>query len=293
MQVTRKFAKVSVVALGVAFACSSLALAAGKRLPGEVQRATPINHVVPEMIIPAGPDFLTTPVGSAQIPVELPANFFFEGSEPLSTMVTLKGRPIGEKQGRKDGFKWVFAVLVEPGEDLGVSHAADPYDTVMVRFQNASLPKIGSQATIDLKLGEVRMDSIEPIVVTGAETKFYTMKLDITPYHPAEGRFERTGWMSFTRDGYGTGSFTAEVYGWGRLTFTPVNGGTSIIHDHDELLTISTMTPTPFVIPALHEASRVAEGGVAAAAAADSIAIRCCGMGSYCVDGGCGWHCPD
>lgn len=253
---------------------------------------------IPEMVVPAGPHYLTTAAGQSLVPVSMPADFFFEGSESTALMVEVQGTPIAGKPLRKDGFSWEFAKLVQPGESLSREDSwgkrtdvdrnwrrTAPYDTVMVQFQSAVLPDIGSQATVDLKLADVRLNSLAPIEVTGTRTVYYDVSLTIKPYHQGEGRSERMGWMTLTRDGVASGFFTSEIYGWGRLTFTPVDGGQAIIFDHDDFMTISTIQPTPFLIDSLVPS---ADGGIAAV----NVAAYCCDMGCYTPGGEGAVHCP-
>lgn len=118
---------------------------------------------IPVMVVPAGPHYLTTPAGSSAVPISVPADFFFEGSDALEVRVDMEGAPIDARPVRRDGFKWIFG---RPG---ATSHADEPYDTVMVQYQDAVLPTIGSQATVDLKLDVVQMRSPDTITVTGPD----------------------------------------------------------------------------------------------------------------------------
>jgi hypothetical protein len=209
---------------------------------------------VPVMVIPAGPDYLTTRAGTSHSYVSVPAGFFFEGSEDVAAQVDLVGIPIGPKPARRDGFQWAF------GSPLQRNYWNEPYDTRMVRYQDAVLPTIGSEATVDLKLDIVQMQSPETIIVTGAgEVREYRVRLDLRPFHQEEGRTETMGWMHFTRTGYGTGKFTAEFYAWARYTFTPVEGGKPLIYDVDEQRTIrvNDEVATRFYLPALLHASDI------------------------------------
>lgn len=171
---------------------------------------------IPEMVIPGGPHYLTTGAGASRVPVYMPADFFFEGSEPTRLMVDLVGVPLGDKPARVDGFSWDF---VRPGQaddddhrlfgrrvDIDIERRRSaPYDTVMVQYQDAVLPAIGSQVTVDLKLMNVRLRSTQAIEVGGDETRFYDLVLEITPYDQERGRAERMGTMTLTRDGIATG----------------------------------------------------------------------------------------
>ena len=86
--------------------------------------------------------------------------------------------------------------------------------------------------------------------------------------------------MAFTRDGVATGHFMAEVFAWGRYTFVPRQGGETIIYDHDEQLTIGTLTPTPFFIRALYPGRT------------DPVIVDdCCNMCELCVLRSCSCHC--
>ena len=240
--------------------------------------------ILPEMVIPAGPHFLTTEVGPSATPLDLPADLFFDGSDPLHATAWLEGVPFGPKPVRKDGFEWMFARLVESGGDGGPD-VNEPYDTVMVQYQDAVLSRIGSQTTVDLKLTIVRARSIDPVEVTGTETRYYDLAVEITPYHQGDGRFERMGTMTFTRDGLGSGHFSAEVFGWARFIFTPLGHGETVIYDHDELLTMPTVRDTPFLIPDLDPAIGVGR---------TSVQTQCCCLPHFCIlrghDGDC-YHC--
>lgn len=262
-------------------------------------RVPVLDDDVPVMVVPAGPDYLTTLAGSSHSLVSVPAGFFFEGSEDVATQVAMVGVPIGRKPARRDGFQWTF------GSPLQRNHWTEPYDTRMVRYQDAVLPTIGSEATVDLKLDIVQLESPETIIVTGAgEVREYRVRLDLRPFHQEEGRTETMGWMHFTRTGYGTGKFTAEFYAWARYTFTPVEGGAPLIYDVDERRTIrvNDVVATRFYVPALLHASDIraaqqevpstrAEGGgtePSASRGCESGGCCCCeDMGlSACI------HCP-
>lgn len=242
--------------------------------PGELKpvSAEPTGKL-PLMVIPGGPHFLATPAGSSATPLVLPADFFFDGSDPLREGVLLEGEAIGPRPVRKDGFEWMFAEVVESGGDGGPDLTV-PYDTIMVQYQNAILPRIGSQVTVDLKLITVRARSVGPVEVTGTETRYYDLAVEITPYHQGEGRSETMGSMTFTRDGLGSGHFSAEVFGWARFIFTPLGPGETVIYDYDELLTMPTVADTPFLIPALDPAIGVGRA---------TIAAKCCCLGHMCA----------
>lgn len=305
-QVRRKYRAESVVTVLAVFCAMASAVAAE---PGpsndrpSLQRPEKNDKapVIRAMVVPAGPHYLSTAAGQGRVPIDMPRDFFFEGSEPTELMVNLEGTPIAEKPARKDRFSWEFAVLIPPGESQSSKDSwghpievdrewrrTAPYDTVMVQFQSAVLPDIGSEVTVDLKLVDIQMNSIAPIEVTGTRLAYFDVSVAITPYHQGEGRFEEMGWMKLTRDGVATGYFTSEVFGWARFTFTPVNGGEAIIYDHDELLTLGTNEPTPFLI-----ASMLPVGSFRV----EDVVNRCCNVGSMCridcVEGECcTWHCP-
>ena len=221
-------------------------------------KLTPVSPtsigMVPEMVIPAGPHYLTTWDGTSTAPIDLPADFFFEGSDPVDQIVSLEGDPIGPVPGRRDGFEMKFAHLAEPGEEVVDSGppTGKGYDTVMIQHQDAVLRRIGSQARVDLTMEDVRLRSVAPVEVTGTETRYYDVFLNVTSHHK-DGREANTGYMAYTRDGVATGEFTAEVFAWARYIFVPLDGGEAIIYDHNEQLTLATRTPTPFFIPALHQ----------------------------------------
>jgi hypothetical protein len=208
------------------------------------------------MVVPAGPHYLTTPAGSSRVPISVPAGFFFEGSDAVNTMADMVGVPIAASPKRADGFKWVFGGL-RNFADASARYLKpnQPYDTVMVQYQDAVLPTIGSQATVDLKLDVVKMRSPETIAVTGSEeTREYQVSLELRPYHQEQGRTEKMGSMNFTRTGLSTGKFSATFYAWVRYTFTPLDAGTPVVFDLDEQLTITVHdeSPTRFVVPALY-----------------------------------------
>jgi hypothetical protein len=240
---------------------SALAMAAGPReitrSPGKGQSDV-VHDDVPVMVIPAGPHYLTTEAWASQVIVDLPGDFFFRGSAAVNQIVPLQGAPIGIKPARKDGFEMRFARLVGPGKGSGrrVGGPDKPYDTVMVQQQDAVLPDIGSQATVDLKLSIVRMRSIEPVEVTGRYTKYYDLDVEVTPNRPGGGSVETMGFMTYIRDGAADGHFSSECHGWTRLVFRPVDGGEPLIYDVDEQVTMYTGVDTPFLIPALHVADR-------------------------------------
>ena len=211
---------------------------------------------IPVMVVRAGPHYLTTPVGSSAVPVTVPAGFFFEGSEAVEVLADMAGVPIAPKPRRADRFKWVFG---RPGAKIRLAEA---YDTVMVQYQDAVLPVIGSQATVDLKLDVVRMKSPDTIAVTGSdETREYQVALELRPYHQEQGRTEEMGWMHFTRTGLGTGKFTAEFFAWARYTFTPVDGGRAVFYDLEDRLTITVhdKSATRFYLPALQDLATTVE----------------------------------
>lgn len=250
MFVSKKYV---VLALVVGF-CLLPTMVAAER-PGKLKtaRPTPIE-IAPEMIIPAGAHYLTTWVGTTTTHIELPADFFFEGSDPVNRTLSMEGDPIGPVPERRDGFKMKFARLAEPGHevvDSGIPADA-PYDTVMVQHQDAVLSRIGSQVTVGLTMKDVRLRSFAAMEVTGTETRYYNVFLAVTGHHQ-DGRVAKKGYMAYTRDGVATGHFMAEVHAWARYTFIPVGGGEPIVYDHDEQLTIGTKKPTPIFIPALHQ----------------------------------------
>jgi len=209
------------------------------------------------------------------------------------------GVPIAAPPKRTDGFRWIFGEL----KDLAVAEATrearrgQPYDTVMVQYQDAVLPTIGSKATVDLKLDVVRMRSPETIVVTGTnETREYQVQLELRPYHQEHGRTERMGTMNFTRTGLATGKFTTTFYAWVRYVFTPLDAGAPIIHDLDEQLTITVhdQSPTRFIVPALHDPANTDVLEDDEAATADVIlppcTQKCCCCRVEETEGGN--HCP-
>ena len=250
--------------------------------PGKLATARPTpTEIAPEMIIPAGAHYLTTWEGTTTAQIELPADFFFEGSDPVDQIVSLEGDPIGPVPPRRDGFKMQFARLVEPGEDIGDGGvpAGSPYDTVMVQHQDAVLRRIGSQARVDLTMEDVRLRSVAPVEVTGTETRYYDVFLNGTDHH-RDGREANTGYMAYTRDGVATGEFTAEVFAFARYIFMPLDGGAPIIYNHDEQLTIGTREPTPFFIPALYQGRADAP-----------LAVECCNMCKACLGRSCHCHC--
>lgn len=296
--------KSSIIGFGLLFGLSAFTINSIAKEPqlGLGSERPTFGKAVPEMVIPAGPHFLTTGAGNSRVPVFMPASFFFDGSAPTAQMVELEGAAIAPKPARADGFYWEFARLAAPenGEvDAAFGQAIDvdmewrrraPYDTIMVQYQDAVLPRIGTQATVEMKLADVRMRSLEPIEVTGTETKYYDLTVEIKPYHQGSGRTEQMGSMTLTRDGASTGYFTSEVFGWARFIFTPLDGSETLVYDHDEYLTIGTTVPTPFFIPALQSPGEVS-------AAATQISY-CCNMESMClIDDLCGGlccavHCP-
>ena len=215
-------------------------------------RPTPIE-IAPAMIIPEGPHYLATWEGTTTTHIDLPADFFFEGSDPVDQRPSMEGDPIGPVPIPRNGFEMKFARLVEPGDDVGDSGApaGAEYDTMMVQHQDAVLRRIGSQARVDLTMEDVRLRSVAPIEVTGTETRYYDVFLAITGRHK-DGREADIGYMAYTRDGVASGWFTAEVFAFARYVFVPVDGGAPIIYNHDEQLTIGTEEPTPFFIPALY-----------------------------------------
>lgn len=244
--------KLGVLTLVVGF-CLFSTMVAAERPVKQAARPTPTG-TVPEMVIPGGPHYLWTWVGTTTTRIELPADFFFKGSDPFEQKVSMEGDPIGPVPGRRDGFEMQFGRLAEPGEDIGDSgvHEGAPYDTVMVQHQDAVLRRIGSQDRVDLTLDYVRLRSVAPVAVTGTETRYYDVLFEITGHHQ-DGLEANTGYMAYTRDGVATGHFTAEVFAWVQYTFIPRDGGEVVIYDHDEPLMIGTRIPTPFIIPALHQ----------------------------------------
>jgi len=258
----------------------------------DVVRKNVGGNDIPAMVVPAGPHYLTTPTGSSAVPISVPAGYFFEGSDAVEVLAPMTGVPMDAKPLRADGFYWVFG---KPGTQ---SRASEPYDTVMVQYQDAVLPTIGSQATVDLKLDIVRMHSPDTIVVTGADqTREYTVSLDIRPFHQEDGRSEKPGWMHFTRTGIATGKFTAEFYAWARYRFTPLDGGTPVVYDLDDRLTIRVHeeSPTRFYIPALYDPANPDEpdragGGGTSASVDGPCEDACCCCETEMSPGG--WHCP-
>lgn len=276
--------KLVVLVLVVGFCLFPTMVAAERPVKQAPDRPTPTG-TVPEMIIPQGPHYLTTWEGTTTTKIDLPADFFFTGSDPVDQMVSMEGNPVGPVPGRRDGFKMQFARLTEPGDDIGdrrVPAADAPYDTVMVQRQDVVLSRIGSQARVDLTMEDVRLRSVAPVEVTGTETRYYNVFLEVTAHHQGDGREANTGYMAYTRDGVATGHFTAEVHAFARFIFIPLDGGEPDIYDHDEQLTIGTQEPTPFVIPTLFQGR-----------ASTGITPFCCNFCEFCdVELNCGGcHC--
>jgi hypothetical protein len=246
---------------------------------------------IPVMTVPAGPHYLTTPAGSSHVPIAVPANYFFEGSDAVQISADMIGVPIGAKPKRGDGFRWAF------GRDNSTARPQEPYDTCMVQYQAAVLPTIGSEATVDLKLDIVRMRSPDLLTVTGASgAREYQVSLDLRPFHQEHGRGETMGWMKFARTGVATGKFSAQFHAWARYTFTPIDGGTPVVYDLDDQLTITVedTTPTRFYIPALDNGTDVAEdvdvSGLAEEGPGEPCTGGCCCCKTEITPGG--WHCP-
>ena len=271
--------KLLVLVLVVGFGLFATMVAAERPVKQVQARPTPTG-IAPEMTIPAGPHYLATWEGTTATHIELPADFFFEGSDPVDQIVSVEGNSIGPVPGPRDGFEMIFARLLEPGEEVGDSGApaGAEYDTVMFQHQDAVLRRIDSQARVDLTMEDVRLRSVAPVEVTGTETRYYDVFLNVTGHHK-DGREANTGYMAYTRDGVATGQFTAEVFAFARYVFMPVNGGAPIIYNHDEELTIGTREQTPFFIPALHQGRT------------DPPRAACCNMCHPCIGRGCFCHC--
>ena len=284
----------AVTALGVAVGSALVSAERPERQATKAPREV-VRDQVPVMVIPAGPHYLTTPAGSSRVLISVPAGFFFEGSGAVNMPADMVGVPVGEKPKRTDGFRWLF------GGPNSSNRWTEPYDTVMVQYQDAVLPRIGSTATVDLKLDLVRMRSPDTITVTGTDmTREYLADIEIRPYHQENARTERMGSMSFTRTGLATGKFTALFYAWARFRFTPLDGGTPVVYDLDEQLTITVHdeAPTRFFVPALHDpANTVASEEEAASGGTASMDMAA--VGGVCTGGCCccqvdnpGGHCP-
>ena len=230
-------------------------------------KAKPIQHeqsvivdgpkvAIPALVIPAGPHWLHTQLGTSHVPIHLPADFFFPGSDAIDQDVYLEGTPIGSKPKRADSFRWRFARLVAAAEVEQEVERTVLYDTVMEQLEGAELPEIGSQVTVPLELVEVQMTSDSPIVVTGSETRLYNLTVELTHDDPTGRRPSQTGYMTFTRDDISTGHFVSEFYAFVRLTFAPIEGGESVVFDYDKRGSAFNGAETPFFIPDLYPAQR-------------------------------------
>ncbi len=172
------------LALVVAFCLLPTMVAAERPDKLATVRPTPIA-IAPPMIIPGGPHYLATWEGTTTTQIELPADFFFEGSDPVDQIVSVEGDPIGPVPGRRDGFEMKFARLVEPGDDVEDSGApaGSLYDTVMFQHQDVVLHRIGSQARVDLTMEDVRLRSVAPVEVNGTVTRYYDVFVSVTGRH--------------------------------------------------------------------------------------------------------------
>ncbi len=248
--------RLMVVVLAAGVLCLS-PMGATARVPQQVGGEVPAE-LPPKMVIPAGPHYLATWDGTTDVALTFAADFFFEGSAAVDEMVPAVGDPAKEAPVIESSFEWRFARLVESGEaDAGEAAAGRGYDTVMVQMQRAVLPRIGAQDSVDLMLSQGHVRSVAPVEISGSETRYYDLRVEITSDRQDTGGGERMGYMAFTRDGIASGYFAAEIYGWARYIFTPIDGGNPIIYDHDEPLTLSTRTPTPFLIPAFSRKRRL------------------------------------
>jgi len=294
----------SVGATAIGIAAGSVLVRAERpgQQPAKALRDAGMRDDVPVMVIPRGPHYLTTPAGSSRVPISVPAGFFFEGSGAVEVFADMVGVPVGAKPKRADGFNWSSGRIADIPDASALRAKQDqPYDTVMVQYQDAVLPRIGSQASVDLKLDVVKMRSPDLITVKGAdETREYQASLELRPYHQEHGRSETMGSMNFTRTGVATGQFTATFYAWARYTFTPMDAGApAVFYDLDERLTITVHddAPTRFVVPALHDPANTTDSE-------DVTAALSTGTGpvdGVCQDACCccktdigpgGWHCP-
>ena len=143
------------------------------------------------MTIPPGLDHYTThdPAqvtfgGTSPIP-PIPAGFFDPGSEPFDGLMPLRSAPLSLANGNTD--------------------------TIIQRMASATLPAIGSTATVPIELIQLSLVSVQPIVVSPA---LYEWDLNVG-FEPAG-----PGTMQMTRTSANGGTFTATLPVRPVFTFT-------------------------------------------------------------------------
>jgi len=285
-----------VTGLGICIGTGLVVAERPGRNPGLKVHRESLRDALPLMVVPAGPHYLTTGTGSSRVPVSVPAGFFFEGSSAVDQLVDMAGDAIAKKPARADRFGWIFGGPPAVADASSMRGKWDePYDTVMVQYQDAVLPTIGSKAIVDLQLDVVRMRSPETVVVASAdETREYQVSIELRPYHQERGQDGTMGSMSFTRTGISTGKFSASFTAWARYTFTPLGAGAPIVYDLDQEIpiTVHDDDATHFWIPALYDpadaANTVASEEVSTGGPVGPCNCCCCKVDA--TPGG--YHCP-
>jgi hypothetical protein len=127
----------------------------------------------------------TTTVG----PLSFPSGYFFPGSPPTATTITLTGSPIP---------------------------AVAPGDTIVRRHANAVIPNCPGSAMIPIEIVALSLVSVSPIVVGGRSFNARVC-LDELATQPL-------GSMTITRTHLNGGTFTSSLPVIAKLTFTEVGG---------------------------------------------------------------------
>jgi hypothetical protein len=190
--------------------------------------------VADPIVIPAGADqFATDPSGTATT-LMLPAGFFGAGSLPFSGQVHFQGNggmtpPPGiaidfDLVLQGSGNPWTFDEFA-PCSGFGVClHTAPqhmhqfgavtggPVDTSVSRLSSATLPDIGSSATVPIQIGLLSLRSVGPIQVGFSDggSQFFDVFVDL------DDRMQPIGSMTIFRTFNGGGTFTT--------TALPING---------------------------------------------------------------------
>jgi hypothetical protein len=150
----------------------------------------------------AGIDLWSTPPGGTTLHDlagdPLPSDFFGPGSDPFDGIITFGGEPLP----------------TNPPENLG------PIDTVVERLQDATLPDLPSQDTIDAEIVALNLVSVQPITVTydgGQSPEQWDVRVCLSDLP------QPIGSMTIYKECVGGGTYDASLPLLPKLVFTRVS----------------------------------------------------------------------
>ncbi len=148
--------------------------------------------------IPCGTDAFKTGWKVFPLPMPIPADFFFPGSDPFVGPISLAGAPL---------------TTSEPGITLFT-------DTIIERIEDAQLPGPGQCDTIPVEIVALHLKSVVPIMVTGAGPPLWDVEVFLS------FSVQPTGQATICASDCGCeegGHFDVEIPVLPKLVFTPVN----------------------------------------------------------------------